>query len=182
MGAIFSWFQMLKPSKIFIPLNFILSLSTMLLTWGVRIRKDKHNGFCSDPWGADWYVLWFISSLFFGASLVYTFIRGKKFNKTLGDCDGSMFVFTCVFTFVLFVMGFLYFSTPDKTCDSLQVFDSILWALGLIGAIVLRMSYPNRQTMEVIPELRHKDDTDPTRRGYKINVQENNAKFKNLRY
>jgi len=141
----------MKPYEIFIPLNFILSLSTMLLTWGVRVRKDKYDGFCTDPWGADWYVPWFISSLLFGASLVYTFVRGKIFDKILGDIHGVMFVFTAVFTFVLFVMGFLYFSKPDKTCESLKVFDSILWAVGLIGGIVLRMSYPNRVTKAVIP-------------------------------
>jgi hypothetical protein len=161
----------MKPYKIFIPSNFVLSLSTMLLTWGVRVRKDKHDGFCTDPWGADWYVPWFISSLLFGASLIYSFIRGKKFNQTLGDIHGSMFVFTCVFTFVLFVMGFLYFSKPDETCEALKVFDSILWAVGLIGGIVLRMSYPNRQTKAVIPL------NFPIAQGGKVT-----GKFKNLRY
>lgn len=156
----------MKPYEIFIPLNFILSLSTVLLTWGVRVRKDKHNGFCTDPWGADWYVLWFISSVLYALGLLYSFVMGKIFDKKLSTIHGLMFVFTSVFTFILFVMGFLYFAKPDITCDSLKVFDSILWALGIIGGIVLRRSYPNRETAKVIPAL--KNQVIPT--------------FKNLRY
>lgn len=162
----------MKAYQLFIPANFILSTSTALLAWGVRIRADNHDGFCSDPWGADWYVLWFISSLLYGASLMYSFLRGNAHDKKLNDWHGVFFVLTCVFTFILFAMGFLYFSKPDKSCDSLKVFDSILWALGIIGAIVLYMKYPNKQTKAVIPQ------SFPIQQGGKII----DARFKNLRY
>lgn len=161
----------MKPYELFIPLNFILSLSTVLLTWGVRVRKDKHEGFCTDPWGADWYVLWLTSSILYTLSLLYAFLRNKTYNIELGVIHGPMFVFTAVFTFVLFVMGFLYFSKPDKTCESLKVFDSILWAMGIIGGIVLRMRYPNRIT-KAIPAM--------VADGQTTSVFP--ANFKNLRY
>jgi hypothetical protein len=163
----------MKPSDIFIPLNFFLSLSTALLTWGVRIRKDKHDGFCSDPWGADWYVPWFISSVLYAISLLYAVVRGKRrYVEDMGNFHGPMFVFTWVFTFVLFVMGFLYFSEPDDRCDSLQVFDSILWALGVIGGLVLVRSYPT--TNKAVIPLNF-----PVQQGGKFTGAGN---FKNLRY
>ena len=83
----------MNPSDIFIPFTFFLSLSTVLLTWGVRIRKDKHDGFCSDPWGADWYVLWFISSILYTLGLLYAFVRGKRRDvEDMGNFHGPMTV------------------------------------------------------------------------------------------
>ena len=163
----------MKPYEIFIPLNFILSLSTATCAIGVRFRKDKHDGFCSDPWGADWYVPWFISSILYTLGLLYAFLRNKTYDIELGDIHGSMFVFTLVPTFVLFVLGFCYFTKPDNTCDSLQVFDIILWVVGLVGLIVLRMRYPNRVTKAVMPQIF------PIQQGGKVTGA---VGFKNLRY
>ncbi len=149
----------MKPYEIFIPLNFFLSLSTTFLAWGVRVRRSHHHGFCSDPWGADWYILWFVSSLSYASSLLYSFLRGKKSDVQLGIIHGIFYVFTWAVTFCIFITGFLYFT--DIKCEALKVFDSILWALGIIGGLVLTRRYPNRITKSVIPV---------------------NPNFKNLRY